>query len=214
MGIKRTSPMRDARMFRFHSSCSRATTCCSPRKPWSEQGSRRKARRIPVSCVRKGRLTERLDENIVDRSGGTERHGWHHGGPCGVGEIQVRPDFLLGCDPARVSADDGDGSLVGACPQVLLLAAWRAVFERAVDLDPSMNSNDLTVLAPGWPCFSPSREKWIDPQVADTERDSKTFFSALTASTNQAFSFAPCDFAVEGCTHRIRYRAGLLYRSK
>ncbi|MNG03840.1 hypothetical protein D3C84_869360 [compost metagenome] len=49
-------------------------------------------------------------------------------------------------------------------------------------------------------------EKRIDPQVADTERQQDLFLGVdgVHIETNQAFSFAPSDFAVEaGVLHRI-----------
>src|SRR5690606_25956083 len=83
----------------------------------------------------------------------------------------------------------------------------RFVLERAVDLDPVDEQQTTFQTGARLTLLSAFLvEKRIDPQVADTKRQQDLFlgFDGVHIETNQTFSFASSDLAVEaGVLHRI-----------
>ena len=87
------------------------------------------------------------------------------------------------------------------------LPGGRFVLERAVDLDP-VDEKQTTFQAGAWLALSLTFlvEKRIDPQITNSKRQQNLFlgFDGVHIETNQAFSFAASDFAIEaGVFHRI-----------
>lgn len=132
------------------------------------------------------RSIERLDVNIMDCSGGLNSTCGDTAGRAGSGcRFRFNPGFcwvfgILSFGIGRWWGWLTVWRLLSRC--CCLLPGRRFVFVRAVDLDPVDVQQTTFQAGARLALFIAFLiEKWVNPQVADTERQ-QDFFSALTAS--------------------------------